>query len=173
MNKPMITSAIALIFAFSLANIATAQSALTTTNNNSVSTPAIAATAPSLILWNPNNGYQSGTAVVSLVRSGNADRTLHLQAYQTGRFSESNFFFNRTTNVSGLKIESIKLPNGLAVSLRSSKLVRDNSDNTLIALELRFTTDQKWNNGSYPVEITMQNTQDGTRFSFSMLAALF
>jgi hypothetical protein len=101
----------------------------------------------------------------------NADATVMLPTAALGRFNEIGLAANvkGTDVMSVLKITKISGPAGLEVELRSARLERSRETGSMARIELRFKNVPYIVTG-LPVEITLENAQNGNRTSFFVMA---
>jgi hypothetical protein len=101
----------------------------------------------------------------------NADTTVMVPTFALGRFNETGL----PSNVKGadvlsvLKIVKMSGPAGLEVELRSARLERTKEAGSVARVELRFKSVPYIVTGT-PVEITLENAQNGNRTSFFVMA---
>jgi hypothetical protein len=108
---------------------------------------------------------------VKFTAGKNADVTVFVPMFQLGRFNEIGLPSSvKGTDVrSVLKIVNISGPVGLEVELRSARLERTKEAGSVARVELRFKSVPYIVTGT-PVEITLENTQNGNRTSFFVMA---
>ncbi len=101
----------------------------------------------------------------------NADVTVMVPTFALGRFNEATLPSNvkGTDVLSVLKIIKISGPAGLEVELRSARLERTKEAGSVARVELRFKSVPYIVMGT-PVEITLENAQNGNRTSFFVMA---
>ncbi len=101
----------------------------------------------------------------------NADMTVLVPTFALGRFNEAALPSNvkGTDVLSVLKILKISGPVGLEVELRSARLERTKEAGSVARVELRFKNVPYIVTGT-PVEITLENAQNGNRTSFFVMA---
>jgi hypothetical protein len=132
-------------------------------------TLSFAATSFAAPLVDQDGSYHSGDMVLSLETGQESIDSIYVQAFQLGQLSEDRYFFNQDTSISSLKIVNVKAPAGLTVSLDSATLMRPDNGSTPL-LKLNFDlTDGNDITATYPVEVTVQNTADGTSATFNFM----
>jgi invasion protein IalB len=108
---------------------------------------------------------------VKFTAGKNADTTVLVPTFAFGRFNEIGLPSNAkgTDILSVLKIVKISGPTGLEVELRSARLERTKEAGSVARVELRFKSVPYIVTGT-PVEITLENAQNGNRTSFFVMA---
>ncbi len=108
---------------------------------------------------------------VKLIAGKNADTTVMVPTFALGRFNEIGLPFNvkGADVLSVLKIVNMSGPTGLEVELRSARLERSKEAGSVARVELRFKNVPYIVTGT-PVEITLENAQNGNRTSFFVMA---
>jgi hypothetical protein len=101
----------------------------------------------------------------------NADVTVLVPTFALGRFNEAALPSNvkGTDVLSVLKIVKMNGPAGLELELRSARLERTKEAGSVARVELRFKSVPYIVTGT-PVEITLENAQNGNRISFFVMA---
>jgi hypothetical protein len=130
---------------------------------------SLATTGLAAPLVDQDGSYHSGDMVFSLETGQESIESVYIQAFQLGQLSEGAFFFDQSASVSSLKISSVKTSAGLTVSLDSATLMRPENGSTPL-LRLYFDLiDGNDVTASYPVEVTLQNTKDGSSTTINFM----
>jgi hypothetical protein len=147
-------------------NIKTIKSMLTITVAAALSLATNGLAAP---IMDIDGSYHSGDTVLSLQTGSESVDGFYVQAFHLGQLAEDRFFFDQTTSVSSLKITQVKAAAGLQVALSSASLMRPENGSTSL-LRLNFDLiDGNDITAAYPVEVTVQNTSDGTSATFNFM----
>jgi hypothetical protein len=147
-------------------NIKVIKSLLTLTAAATLSIVANGFAAP---IMDVDGSYHSGDTVLSLQTGSESIDGIYVQAFHLGQLAENPFFFDQSTTVSGLKITSVKAADGLKVTLDSATLMRpENGSAPLLRINFDLT-DGNNVTATYPVEVTVQNTNDGTSSTFDFM----